>query len=389
MRTALTIAVKDLKERLRDRSAIILAIVVPLGLAFIMNLTIGPAADQTFETTVAVHDADGGQVSEGFSAMLAQVEQIGFITVETAASEDDARRATTEGDASTAFLLPAGVSDAIARGEAASIQVVTNPDQPIGASVGVALAEGFVAEVNAIRLSAATAIALGAGDPEGLAAAAATEQAPVVLGRADVEGRGFDFATFYANGIAIFFMFFTVQFGVLSIIEEREQGTMPRLLVAPISRSSILVGKLGASFVMGVASTVVLWIATTFLMGAVWGDALGVLLLTTAGVLSAVAVASAIATFTRTAEQAGAATAFVAVIFGVLGGVFFPVTRVSGAFAAVSRLTPHYWLMDGFKRLSAGEGVADTIPALLAVLAFAAVLGAVGLARSRDLVKYS
>ena len=71
---AFAITRKDLKERFRDRSAIMLAIVVPLGLAFVMNLTIGPLADQSFNTGVAVHDADGGEIAIGFDEMLADVE---------------------------------------------------------------------------------------------------------------------------------------------------------------------------------------------------------------------------------------------------------------------------------------------------------------------------
>ena len=239
-----------------------------------------------------------------------------------------------------------------------------------------------------MRLSVATALALGADDPEALAAAASAEPAPIVLASGQTEGRGFDFATFYATGIAVFFLFFTVQFGVLSIIDERENGTMPRLLVAPISKQSILVGKLAASFLMGVASTVVLWIATTLLMGAEWGASIGVLILIIAGVAAAMGLTAAIATFTTTAEQAGAITAFIVVVFGVLGGVFFPVTRVSGAFVVVSRLAPHFWLMDGFQRLSAGEGIVDILPAVGAIMLFAVTLGAIGLVRARDLVKY-
>jgi ABC-2 type transport system permease protein len=250
------------------------------------------------------------------------------------------------------------------------------------------MAEGFAGEVNAVRLSVATALALGADDPGALAAAASAEPAPIALASEQTEGRGFDFATFYATGIAVFFLFFTVQFGVLSIIDERETGTMPRLLVAPISKQSILVGKLSASFLMGVASTVVLWIATTLLMGAEWGSSIGVLILIIAGVAAAMGLTAAIATFTTTAEQAGAITAFIVVVFGVLGGVFFPVTRVSGAFVVVSRLAPHFWLMDGFQRLSAGEGIVNTLPALGAIMLFAVTLGAIGLFRARDLVKY-
>ena len=388
MHAALTIAAKDLTERLRDRSAIVLAIVVPLGLAFIMNLTLGPITDQAFSTGVAVADADGGAVSEAFSGMLSEIEEAGFITVSEAPDEAAARAMIDTDEVSTAYLVPEGFSDAVGMNQDAEITVVANPDQAIGAQVGRAMAEGFAGEVNGVRLSVATALALGADDPAALAAAAAAEPAPIVLASGQTEGKGFDFATFYAIGIAVFFLFFTVQFGVLSIIDERETGTLPRLLVAPISKQSILAGKLAASFLMGVASTVVLWIATTLLMGADWGSSIGVLILIFAGVAAAMGLTAAIATFTTTAEQAGAITAFIVVVFGVLGGVFFPVTRVSGAFVMVSRFAPHFWLMDGFQRLSAGEGIADILPALGAILLFAVVLGGIGLVRARDLVRY-
>jgi ABC-2 type transport system permease protein len=388
MRAALTIAAKDLKERLRDRSAIILAVIVPLGLAFVMNLTLGPITDQAFSTEVAVADADGGAVAQAFSGMLAEIEEAGFITVSEASDSAAARVMIADDQVSTAYLVPDGFSNAVGMSQQAVITVVANPDQPIGAQVGTAMAEGFAGEVNAVRLSVATALALGADDPGALAAAASVEPEPIALASGQTEGRGYDFATFYATGIAVFFLFFTVQFGVLSIIDERETGTMPRLLVAPISKQSILVGKLSASFLMGVASTVVLWIATTLLMGAEWGSSIGVLILIIAGVAAAMGLTAAIATFTTTAEQAGAITAFIVVVFGVLGGVFFPVTRVSGAFVVVSRLAPHFWLMDGFQRLSAGEGIVDILPALGAIMLFAVALGAIGLIRARDLVKY-
>ncbi len=388
MRAALTIAAKDLKERLRDRSAIILAVVVPLGLAFVMNLTLGPITDQGFSTDVAIADADGGAVAQAFSGMLAEIEEAGFITVADASDSAAARVMVADDQISTAYLIPEGFSNAVGMSRQAAITVVANPDQSIGAQVGTAMAEGFAGEVNAVRLSVATALALGADDPAALAAAASAAPAPIVLASSQTEGKGFDFATFYAMGIAVFFLFFTVQFGVLSIIDERETGTMPRLLVAPISKQSILVGKLFASFLMGVASTVVLWIATTLLMGADWGSSIGVLILIVAGVAAAMGLTAAIATFTNTAEQAGAITAFIVVVFGVLGGVFFPVTRVSGAFEVVSRIAPHFWLMDGFQRLSAGEGLVDILPALGAIMLFAVTLGAIGLFRARDLVKY-
>ena len=44
LRVALLIAAKDLRQRFRDRSALIFAIVAPLGLALIFSRLIGPAA---------------------------------------------------------------------------------------------------------------------------------------------------------------------------------------------------------------------------------------------------------------------------------------------------------------------------------------------------------
>ena len=385
---AFTITAKDLKERFRDRSAIMLAVVVPLGLAFILNLTLGPVTEQSFSTEIAIHDADGGPVAAGFDEMLAGVEAEGFVDITDVNSEAVARELVDDHSVSTAYLVPGGFSQAVAANEYAEIVVVVDPDQPIGSEVGKALANGFAAEVNSVRLSVATAVAMGADDPAGLVAGAQESRPTIVLADAFTEGRGYDFSSFYATGIAVFFMFFTVQFGVLSIIDERENGTMPRLLAAPISKQSILVGKLLASFLVGVASTVVLWLATTLLMGAEWGGSLIVVILIAAGVTAAMGLTAAVATFAKTAEQAGAITAFVVVVFGVLGGTFFPVSRISGTFSAISRMTPHFWLMDGFRRSSAGEGVADILPALGAILAFAIIFGSIGLIRSRDLVRH-
>jgi ABC-2 type transport system permease protein len=390
MRAAIIIAAKDIKERVRDRSAIILAIVVPLGLAFILNATLSGITDETFETRIAVHDADAGPVAEGFWAVMSSVEDRGFATVAKASTESAARFLVDDDEVAAAILIPSGFSAAVEANEPAELVVVTNPDDPIGADVAQAIVTGYAEEINAVRLSVATALGAGATvDPteiDELVAAAQGRATPVVLQGIEAEESGFDIATFFAMGIAVFFLFFTVQFGILSLIDERETGTMTRLLAAPIRKQSILLGKLLAAFVIGVAATVVLWLATTLLMGASWGNGFGVLLLIITGVAAAMGLTAAVAMSANTAEQAGAITAFIVVLFGILGGVFFPINRASGLLSVASRLTPHFWLMDGFQDLSAGSSVGAVLPAAGAVLLFAVVLGAIGLWRANAMV---
>ena len=65
MRAARLIAAKDLRLRIRDRSALIVGVVAPLGLAFIFNLILGDIVDGSFVPTLAVVSEDPGDVAEG------------------------------------------------------------------------------------------------------------------------------------------------------------------------------------------------------------------------------------------------------------------------------------------------------------------------------------
>ena len=58
MRIALLVALKDLRQRLRDRSALLVSVVAPLGLAFIFSQLLAGATD--FHATYVVADMDGG-----------------------------------------------------------------------------------------------------------------------------------------------------------------------------------------------------------------------------------------------------------------------------------------------------------------------------------------
>ena len=393
MRAALTIAGKDIKERLRDRSAILLAVVIPLGLAFVLNATLSGVTDGEFQTDVVVYDADGGEVAAGFHQVLDFVEEDGFLTVTTASDEASARARIDDGAVSAAILIPDGFSDAVGANQSAEILVVANPDFPIEAQVVASIASSFTEEINAVRLSVATAQAAGGGPtrPNSLPSLPplSSKRRPSCWRGSRPRSPGSTSPRSLRWASPSSFLFFTVQFGILSLVDERDTGTMARLLAAPISRQSILVGKLLSSFAIGIASTVVLWWASSLLMGANWGNAFGVLLLIIVGVAAAMGLTAVVAMSAKTAEQAGALTAFVVVVLGMVGGVFFPITRDVGFLAVASRLTPHFWLMDGFQDLSAGAGVSTILPAAGAVLVFAVVLGGIGMWRASSMVAQS
>ncbi|MCC6223653.1 MAG: ABC transporter permease [Thermoleophilia bacterium] len=390
MRAALLIAAKDLRERLRDRSAVMIAVVVPLALAAIFSLTLHDVTGGSIRFEYALADEDRGPVARAFrEGILAGLEREGLVDLTVVARAEQAR-ALAEADAvGAAFVLPAGLSEAIAGGEPATLPVIGSADAPIASQVARSIVDGFAAELNAVRLAVATVRADAGGDtdPAALAAAAARTPRPIELIDVSTERRELDTETFYAAGMAVFFLFFTVQFGVTSLLDERRNGTLWRLVAAPIQRGSILGGKLLTSFVLGLVSMVVLAVTTSLLLGADWGDPVGVALVLLAGVLAAIGVMALIATIARTAEQAGYAQAIAALTLGLLGGAFFPVARVGGVIATLSLLTPHAWFLRGLGELSGGGGPAAVLPAVGAMLAFAAVTGGVALARLGRMVE--
>ncbi|MGZ4439992.1 MAG: ABC transporter permease [Gaiellaceae bacterium] len=388
MRTAFLIAGKDLRQRVRDRSAILIAFVVPFVLASIFGLTLHDVGRGHVTFSFALVDRDHGPAARAFVAnVLGPVERQGLARVRAEPSLARGRKDADNGTVAATFVIPAGFSAALAAGRPASMQVLGNLDDQIGALVAKSLAQSYAGGVDGVRVAVASAGPANAADASRLAALAAAAPRAVTIADVSTSSKELSPGTFYAAGMAVFFLFFTVQFGVISILDERRDGTLARMFAAPIRRSTVLVGKLLTSLVLGVVSMTVLAIATHFVLGAHWGNPVGVMILIVCGVLAATAVMALVATLAKTPEQAGAWGSMVALVLAMLGGSFFSVAQAGGVIAALSLLTPHAWFLRGLGDLSGGAGPGVVLGPAAAILAFAAVTGGIALSRMGKLVE--
>jgi ABC-2 type transport system permease protein len=184
----------------------------------------------------------------------------------------------------------------------------------------------------------------------------------------------------FGSAQALFFALFTGQFGVLSMYEERRNGTLQRILVSPTSRSTILGGKLVGVFVSVLFQLIVLILALTlvgsFLEGRavfIWGNDIGKLAL----VLLAVAVVTSglgmfLAGVLKGIEQANIVGSVLNIGLGVLGGAFgFQLPRSVAQFSLI------YWARDAFDTLAAGRG--DVTLNILVLFVEGALLFFIGL----------
>jgi ABC-2 type transport system permease protein len=387
LRAALLILGKDLRLRVRDRSVLLFGVIVPLGLTVLFSL-IFPEMEE-FELPAAVVDLDGGPVAAAFVDDLLPALVAAEVVVPVAANDEaDARALLADGEISAAWILPAGFSDAVAAGRGAEIEVLVNPDRALAGEVAQGIARGFATRIDEVTLAVATAAVSGV-PPEGLEAVgqrAAAADPLVAIEPLVAEDAQLDPIGYLAAGMAAFFVFFTVQFGVTGLLEERQQGTMPRLLAAPIPPAAVQIGKAAGAFVLGIVSVSVLAVGSRLLLGASWGPVLGTAILIVALVFAATGLMAFVGSFARTAEQAGNLQSIVAVSLGMLGGVFFPVG--GGLLATLAVVSPHGWFLRGLgAQVAAGDWRA-VLPAAGAMALFGLVATIPAVLRLRKAVRW-
>ncbi|MCA1839487.1 MAG: ABC transporter permease [Actinomycetota bacterium] len=392
MKPALLIAGKDLRLRLRDRSAIIQAFVAPLVLASIISFAFGGSAGgPQFRTNWGVSDGDQGTISKAFVQGLQGPQLKKVVKVNVFKDPGALRAAMRKGWISAGFIVPIGFSDAIAGGASSSVRLVTNPTRSISGTIANAVAKTFTDQINASRLSIATSVVLGAPrSPQEFQQRIADVtklRIPASLIDGRIAHKDLKPASYFGPSMSLFFLFFTVQMGARSMLTEKNEGTLARLVVSPIKPRTIIIGKVVASFVLGLLSLAVMYAATTLLFGADWGDPLSVAALCTSMVFAAMALTAMVITLAKSDQQAEGLSSIVIMALTLLGGNFIPISQAPLLIRKLSLLTPNGWALKAFSDLSAdGGGIRTIVPALLAILAFGTVAGSIALVRARRLV---
>jgi ABC-2 type transport system permease protein len=392
LRATLLIAGKDLRQRARDRSGLVIALVAPFVLAAIIGLAFGSGDTSRFSATYAVADADRGPLAARFVDGVLAGPGLAEVVTRRRVGAAEARDLVDRGDADAAFLIPAGFSASVRQGGSATITVLESGANPVAGQVARSLAEGYAAQVAATGLSVRTALDAAGRPPTNaeaarLAGRAAAVQPPVRLVDGGVGARQIKPANYFGPSMAIFFLFFTVSFGARSLLVERRQGTLRRLLASAAPPGAVIAGKALAAFVLGVTSVLVMWVATTLVFGADWGDPLAVVALTTSSVLAAIGITALVVTLARTDEQADGYASLVVFTLALLGGNFIYIAQLPDLLQRLSLLTPNGWALRGFVDLVADGGGLATVAAPVAVTAaFGVATGLVALVRARRMV---
>lgn len=362
-RAALLVAGTDLRRRLRNRSFVLQAFVGPIALASIISLAFGGGI--SFEVEVGVVTADRSAFASGLRDELleADVQGVSFVPVIGA---DAARAAVSEGDLGSALVVPAGFDASLSRAEPVALEIVTDPDNPLGGAVARSVAQELGARLDAARLAVAASLIAG-GQPPNVRQLAAELQPPITV-ELRSPGEEPSPAAHFGPGMGLLFLFLTVGLVARGLIEERRRGLLDRIRAAPIRLSALLVGRCLSVVAISAVSLMVIWAATTLLLGAEWGDPVGVTALIGAASLAVAGIAGLLASLVRTERTADTAATLVAFVLSLIGGNLLPLADLPEGLRRLSLFTPNGWALQGFAELSVGGGSLSDIAVHIGVL---------------------
>jgi ABC-2 type transport system permease protein len=283
------------------------------------------------------------QVADQFREMSSST---GLFKVQDFASFESAREQIVSGNLKGVVVIPVGFTEAFNSQRQATVIITVDDTNPQIASIIYSEATSiFKAISDGLSVSLIAEMDNGV-DPSFVSKPISVESRDLIAGTANT-------FQFLAPG----FIALTAVMGVLSglgaaISREKEQGTMDGLMVAPVSRYSIVVGKILAQTVRGLIQGFMILIISMFLFGVrVYGNPLLMMLVMLLGVASFSGIGIIVTSMAAEQETAQMMMMMLQFPMMFLCGIVFPIEQLPNWLQAVGKLLPLYYAADALRKI--------------------------------------
>jgi len=313
--------------------------------------------DVRYVSTV-VFDADRRSASRDFLHRFESSDVFG-VTSEVSTAED-VRRAIVAGKAHVGILIPARFSDDLALGRPAQVEVLIDGSDNTVASQTMAAANGVAVQMALDRLLA-----------DG------KNKLPVDLRPKVLFNENMESANFFVPGlVGIILQLTTVFLTSFSIVRERESGTMEQLMVTPVSKWALIIGKVAPFAVMGFMVTLmVLGIMALVFRVPIVGSTALLLSLSALFLIPSLGLGIFISTIARNQAQALQLGLLIMLPSVLLSGFVFPREQMPLPIYAVSCVIPVTYYIEILRGIILrGAGLKDLWQPAVVLALFAAVI---------------
>jgi len=373
------IAKKDLTELFRNRLGLVLLIVMPLFMMIMVGF-IYPSSGTLTDLQVGLVNEDSGlnsvfTPSQGFILGLNNINnQTHMLILTNVNGTTELKDMVQRGQLEGGIVLPSNFSQSIISGQQGTIIIISDESNPqISATIQAVLTGVFNAMGQQIAIQ--NVLPLNSTNPLAVVQPYSIQTQGIVSGHPSY----FDFI---APGIMAMTVMMSVMTGLpVAISQEKEIGTMDGMMVAPINRLSILLGKTLAQTARGlIQGVIILGLAIGIFGVAIQGSILLVFALLLLGVFSFVGLGIVITSFTKDQETAQMLMMTLMFPMMFLSGVFFPIQQMPWYMQSISKILPLTYASDALRKVMVlGANIPQISTELIILIIFGIVMIAIAL----------
>jgi len=366
---------KDLQVFFADRRAVIMAFAMPIAIASFFGFIFrgDSQGNQRSRLEMLIVDQDSSAISQAIISSVIADQNLAATIVDA----DTARSRVLRGASPVAVVISRGFGDSA---KAALVGSSGRPQLRILYDPSRSIERAMVNGVMTPHVMQAVARAVFGDGPQLQRPYDVHEEALTARVEAAYNGYAHSFA-----GMGIqFLLFAAINLGI-ELLTERQRGLWTRLRSAPISRVTLLSGKLSSATVIG---SLVLFVSFAFAIivfhVSVAGSLAGFLGVGIACALMAAGYGLLVASLGKTPNAARGASIFATLIMVMLGGAWVPTFVFPEWLQKITVVVPTRWAVDGFDAMTwRGLGIESAVMPIVVLLGFALLFTAVAAWRFR------
>jgi ABC-2 type transport system permease protein len=378
---SLRIAWKDLTELFRNRLGLVLLIVMPLFMMVMVGF-IYPSNGGGNNFPVAIVNEDSGFANSTLpsQALIMGLQQINdqthYLLFSNVSNVDQVKGMVQRGELEGGILIPSNFSESILTGQQGTVIVVTDQSNPQISAQIQGCSQLYVDQIGTLMAQQNVQMLNSTVNQ--------TNSLPIVkpfsIQLEGVVSGSTSYFDFIAPGIMAMTVMMSVMTGLpVAISQEKEIGTMDGMMVAPINRLSIILGKTMGQTARGLIQGIIILVLAVGLFGVtIHGNILLVFGLLLLGVFSFVGLGIVITSFTKDQETAQMLMMTLMFPMMFLSGVFFPIQQMPWYMQSVSKFLPLTYAADALRKVMVlGAGVPAISTELIVLIVFGVVMTAI------------
>jgi ABC-2 type transport system permease protein len=404
LRSIFSVAWKDLQVIFKDRGFLVVVIFLPSIFSILFGTINQKALDNSRSSItlpIALVNQDEGAYGEQIAKILGSIEAFKITRLTTPAEAEDQVRSS---QVMAAVLIPPSLTQNVDTYQPSEVQVILDPTQEDYAKVIPGILKDVISPVTLVgelsygirallqdyapyqQADEATKRGLEAQSLAVNMAQVQKQQADPWVKVAAITSTGKDLVIVPDNIFAmvvpsfvVMFAFFIVGAMASDLLKERQEGTLRRLMTAPLPRWTIIAGKMLAFVVLVIAQVTLIFGGANLIFDMPLGESfLGLVLVTISMGLAATGLGMLVAALAKTDRQADTTGTLLGFILAGLGGCIsfgaVAIYKGGGTMQQISNFIPHAHALRGYDALLVqGKGLADVMPEVGILLGFALV----------------